>query len=255
MTTTPPGQPGQDASDASAVGADVDEAGRLRAELIAVRAERDDLARRLAEALGEHRTAAGVGQLPLPGLTVDEGDRLDPASPPAGGPFVDVTAVELAGGYTLRLSWADGAETVADVEPYLWGEVGAPLRDLERFATVTVDLEAGTVVWPATGMDTSPVELRWVGRLVKHLAPPGLRTATRHQVLAARAQLLHLAHVHGLTDPGVDELGDLVVTLPTGEPGYRTLRAFAAAAAEDVGAWVNVLAADAPGAPTDLTPL
>ena len=67
MTTTPPGQPGRDPSDASAVGADVDEVGRLRAELTAVRAERDDLARRLAEARGGHRTTPGPGSSPCPG--------------------------------------------------------------------------------------------------------------------------------------------------------------------------------------------
>ena len=161
----------------------------------------------------------------------------------------------MSGGYTLRLTWADGAVTVVDVEPYLWGEVGAPLRDLELFATVMVDPETGTTVWPATGLDISPVELRRIGRLVRHLAPPGLRTATRDQVLAARAQLLHLADVHALTDPGVDDLGDVVVTLSVGESGYRALRVFAASAADSVGAWVNVVAADAPGAPTDLTPL
>ncbi|MCZ2818026.1 DUF2442 domain-containing protein [Modestobacter sp. VKM Ac-2984] len=381
VTTTSPGQPGPDAPDAAAVGPGVEEAGRLRAELTAVRAERDDLARRLAEALGEHRTAAGAGQLPLPGLTVplppvridlpldvqstserdlpwafaDEardfaqvrpgayllaGDEAEPVLvqvvevtsdgrvhvrivgpgpfipadlnfeaaepgtvwarvPTAGAPavgavvlagspaawswvrvasvedgwlllrrqagpalrsarddrFVNVTGVELAGGYTLRLTWADGAVTVVDVEPYLWGDVGAPLRDPELFATVIVDPEAGTVVWPATGLDISPVELRRVGRPVTDVAPPGLRTATRDQVLAAGPRLLHLADMHGLTDPGVDELGDLVVTLTAGEAGYQALRTFAAAAADAVGAWVNVVAADAPGAATATTPL
>lgn len=258
MTTTPPaqpGQPGQDGSDATAAAAGVNEAGRLLAELTAVRAERDDLARRLAEALGEHRTTAGVGQLPLPGLTVDDGAQLCPASPPSDDQFVDVTAVELSGGYTLRLTWADGVVTVVDVEPYLWGEIGAPLWDLELFATVVVDPEAGTIVWPATGLDISPAELRRAGRAAGQPGSPGLRRATRNQVLADREELLRLADVHRLTDVRIDGLGDLVVTPPADDAGYRAVRAFAAAAAEAVGAWVNVVAAAAPGVPTDPTPL
>ena len=80
--------------------------------------------------------------------------------------FVDVVAARARGGYELELSWADGAATVVDVEPYLHGEVFEPLRDPAVFATVQVDPEAGTVVWPVTGADISPEELRRVGRPV-----------------------------------------------------------------------------------------
>lgn len=79
MTDTPPGQP---APPAAAAGAAEDETGRLRAELSAVRAERDDLARRLAETLSEHCPAAGTGQLLLPGLTVEAAEQLGPAALP-----------------------------------------------------------------------------------------------------------------------------------------------------------------------------
>jgi hypothetical protein len=77
-----------------------------------------------------------------------------------------VVTVRLVGGCLLELGWADGALTVADVEPYLWGEVGDPVRDPAVFATVRVDPDAGTVVWPATGLDISPEELRRAGRVV-----------------------------------------------------------------------------------------
>lgn len=80
--------------------------------------------------------------------------------------FVDVTGVHVLGGYVLELTWADGAVTTVDVEPYLWGEVFEPLRDPAVFATVTVDPNAGTVVWP-NGADISPEELRRVGRQVR----------------------------------------------------------------------------------------
>ena len=91
--------------------------------------------------------------------------------------FVDVTGVELAGEYHLRLTWADGAITVVDAEPYLWGDVGAPVRDPAVFATVVVDPNAGTIVWPATGLDISPAELRRAGRPHSVAAPTPLISA------------------------------------------------------------------------------
>jgi hypothetical protein len=78
--------------------------------------------------------------------------------------FVDIVAVRVLDGYVLELTWADGAVTAIDVEPYLWGTL-APLRAPELFATVTVDPEAGTVVWP-NGADISPEELRRKSRPV-----------------------------------------------------------------------------------------
>jgi hypothetical protein len=94
--------------------------------------------------------------------------------------FVDVAAVRALGGYVLELTWADEAVTVVDVEPYLRGPALEPLRDPALFATVTVDPEAGTVVWP-NGADISPQELRRVG----HSVPRHPRRVTGGGRLAA----------------------------------------------------------------------
>jgi len=78
--------------------------------------------------------------------------------------FVDITGARVLSGYVLELTWADGLVTNVDVEPYLWGPAFEPLREPSAFATVTVDTDAGTVVWPATGADLSPEELRLKSR-------------------------------------------------------------------------------------------
>jgi hypothetical protein len=80
--------------------------------------------------------------------------------------------------------------------------------------------------------------------------------ATRNDVLAARLQLRPLAQRHGLTRPRVTASGAVLVGIPD-DPGYGPLKRFAAEAADVVGAWVNVVAEDAPeaAAATDTTPL
>ena len=86
--------------------------------------------------------------------------------------------------------------------------------------------------------------------------PAAGRTAARSEVLAAREELRRLAEAHGLRNPRVDQLGAVIVTPPADDPGYGTLKRFAAAAAESVGSWINVVASDAsPVASTDSTPL
>ncbi|MCZ2826007.1 MULTISPECIES: DUF2442 domain-containing protein [unclassified Modestobacter] len=170
-----------------------------------------------------------------------------------GEQFVDITGVRVLAGYMLQLTWADGAVTRIKAEPYLHGPALGPLRDPAVFATVTVDPDAGTVVWP-NGADISPVELRRAGRPVS-AATPAEPTASRDEVLAARDRLRRLAADHRISRPRVDVIGTVVVTLPADDPGYRSLTHFAAAAAEVVGGWVNVVADDAPAAATDTTPL
>ena len=44
-------------------------------------------------------------------------------------PLYDVTEFELVGGYTLRVVFDDDTEQVIDLEPVLYGEMYAPLRD------------------------------------------------------------------------------------------------------------------------------
>jgi hypothetical protein len=80
--------------------------------------------------------------------------------------------------------------------------------------------------------------------------------ATRDDVLAARRELRGLAVRHGIAHPRVTASGAVLISVP-GDGGYRRLERFAAAAAAVVGAWVNVVAEDAPWAAgaTDITPL
>ena len=72
--------------------------------------------------------------------------------------IVDITGVDVVGEYRLRLTFEDG--TVGDVEfiGREWRGVFEPLRDLDFFARVTVDPEAGTISWPG-GLDMAPEPL------------------------------------------------------------------------------------------------
>ncbi len=74
-----------------------------------------------------------------------------------------VSAVRVLRPYVLEVTFADGVQGYVDVEPYLRGEVFAPLRDPARFAEALVDEDAGTVVWP-NGADLSPEFLHAAAR-------------------------------------------------------------------------------------------
>lgn len=79
------------------------------------------------------------------------------------------------------------------------------------------------------------------------------RVATRDEVVAQRHALRRLAEEHGLVDPRVSMTGTVVVH--SGDPGYRTVRRFATAASDLVGAWVNVVTDDVPAAQVDAVAL
>lgn len=71
-------------------------------------------------------------------------------------PLIEVTDVRVLARYVVQLTFADGSERVMDLEPLLWGEMFQPLvADYELFRQVTVDPDAGTIVWP-NGADVSP---------------------------------------------------------------------------------------------------
>ncbi len=71
-------------------------------------------------------------------------------------PLIDVTDVRLLARYVVELTFAHGSERVIDLEPLLWGPMFEPLlADYELFRQVTVDPDAGTIVWP-NGADISP---------------------------------------------------------------------------------------------------
>ena len=69
-----------------------------------------------------------------------------------------VTGVAVVGDRVLRLLCSDGRAGDVDLSAERWTGVLAPLNDSAYFAQVTVDHEAGTVVWP-DGIDLAPEPL------------------------------------------------------------------------------------------------
>ena len=61
-----------------------------------------------------------------------------------------VTGVRVLSGFTIELTFADGSHATLDMEPWIRGRSGmfGPLQDPAYFALVTVNPEAGTIVWP-----------------------------------------------------------------------------------------------------------
>lgn len=61
-----------------------------------------------------------------------------------------VTGVEVIPPYILRLTFADGSRGTVDARAWVEESTGifAELQDPAVFAQVTVDPEAGTIVWP-----------------------------------------------------------------------------------------------------------
>ncbi len=66
-----------------------------------------------------------------------------------------ITGVQYLSGFKLRLQFEDGRWRIADLEPYLEGEVFEPLREVSRFGTVCLNTDIDTVVWD-NGADMSP---------------------------------------------------------------------------------------------------
>jgi len=70
--------------------------------------------------------------------------------------LVRIRAVTPVAGFRVRLQFTDGSEREIDLEPYLLGPVFEPLRcDPALFATIQVDPQLGTIVWP-NGADIDP---------------------------------------------------------------------------------------------------
>ena len=69
---------------------------------------------------------------------------------------VDISHVRVLHDHVVRLRFMDGAEGTIDLIPYLRGPVFADIRsDPAVFASVKVDPDAGTIVWP-NGADLAP---------------------------------------------------------------------------------------------------
>lgn len=68
-----------------------------------------------------------------------------------------VSKVQVLGSFRLALDFTDGTRGAVDLAPWIAGRGGVfqPLQDPDFFARVSVDREAGTLVWP-NGADLDP---------------------------------------------------------------------------------------------------
>lgn len=68
-----------------------------------------------------------------------------------------VTDVRVERAYVVKLSFSDGSEGTVDIGRWIEGRTGVfgALQDPALFARVSVDREAGTIVWP-NGADLDP---------------------------------------------------------------------------------------------------
>jgi len=68
-----------------------------------------------------------------------------------------ITAVRVDGPFRVHLRFADGSEGAVDLAQRIQGRGGvfAALQDPAFFARVTLDTDAGTIVWP-NGVDLDP---------------------------------------------------------------------------------------------------
>ena len=73
--------------------------------------------------------------------------------------ILTIAKAEPQNNYEIRLVFSDGQQGVVDCEDFLWGEVFAPLKDVDFFQKVKVSDELGTVYWP-NGADIAPEALR-----------------------------------------------------------------------------------------------
>ncbi|MCP3938890.1 MAG: DUF2442 domain-containing protein [Actinomycetia bacterium] len=70
----------------------------------------------------------------------------------------EIRTVEHIGGHRLRLTFTDGLVGDLDLATKFEGPLGpafGPLRDVSYFATVAVDDELRTIIWP-NGADLAP---------------------------------------------------------------------------------------------------
>ena len=69
--------------------------------------------------------------------------------------IVHVVEAEYARDYIIRLKFNDGAEGFVNLAGELYGEMSAPLKDVEKFKAFTLDPELDTIVWE-NGADFAP---------------------------------------------------------------------------------------------------
>jgi hypothetical protein len=72
-------------------------------------------------------------------------------------------------GYRVRLEFEDGSVRDVDLEPYLDGEIFAPLKDMDYFKTLRIEPDLDTIVWD-NGAVMSPDFLYEIGKAVRKTA-------------------------------------------------------------------------------------
>lgn len=83
--------------------------------------------------------------------------------------ILHVTSVRHMGDYRLQLEFNNGRIKKVDLAEELYGEVFEPLRDLEEFKRVFLNVETGTLEWP-NGADLAPEFLSDIGEDVERVA-------------------------------------------------------------------------------------
>ena len=73
-------------------------------------------------------------------------------------PIHKVTSFEIAGPFTLHVTFEDGLSRTIDFSAILRGKLYGPLRDAAVFNSVAIDPEVHTLVWP-NGADFDPATL------------------------------------------------------------------------------------------------
>ena len=83
--------------------------------------------------------------------------------------FLHVEAVRHLEGYRVRVTFDNSVTKDVDLERELHGPMFEPLRELEVFQQVQVNLETGTIEWP-NGADFAPEFLFEIGETVEQAA-------------------------------------------------------------------------------------
>mgnify|MGYP000026452510 CR=1 FL=1 len=87
--------------------------------------------------------------------------------------FLHVIKMEPLDGYRLRLTFSDQVTREVDLWPELYGDIFAPLQDLEQFRQVFLNPETRTIEWP-NGADFAPEFLCSLSQTSNHQPSPGV---------------------------------------------------------------------------------
>ncbi len=80
--------------------------------------------------------------------------------------LMDIIDVKHTQEYQLILTFENGEKKLVDLKNRLSGPIFAPLKDVDFFKKVYVDMELGTIAWP-NGADKAPDTLYEIGQPLK----------------------------------------------------------------------------------------